>query len=123
MDNFLHRLYLLNIEVETPARIIHCALAEFVRIQIVGCACVGILTNSATARRRSAPKNGPRRLADPAPPTPQLLTVACPVCHERMRVELADAPQSVACTFCESRVPVPSREQAQRELAAKGPLP
>jgi hypothetical protein len=40
-----------------------------------------------------------------------------------MRVALAAEPQSVACTFCESRVPVPSLEQARSELAAKGPLP
>ncbi len=62
-------------------------------------------------------------LADSEQPPPELLTVTCPVCHERMRVALAVEPQSVLCTFCESNVPVPSLEQAHREKAARGPLP
>jgi hypothetical protein len=40
-----------------------------------------------------------------------------------MRVELTIEPQSVSCPFCESRVPVPSLEQARRERATRGPLP
>ncbi len=40
-----------------------------------------------------------------------------------MRVRLAVEPQSVACTFCQSKVPVPSLEQARRQKAAQGLLP
>jgi hypothetical protein len=62
-------------------------------------------------------------LAAPEASPPELLPVTCPVCHELMRVELTIEPQSVSCPFCESRVPVPSLEQARRERAARGPLP
>ena len=50
---------------------------------------------------------------------PETLTVTCPTCHERMGVRLAAGPQSVACTFCAAKVPVPSREAAHRERAAR----
>lgn len=45
--------------------------------------------------------------------------VQCPTCHERFDVSLTDQAQTVACTFCESKISIPSREAAQREWLAQ----
>lgn len=55
--------------------------------------------------------------------TPESLTVTCPTCHERFVIHLEAGPQSVACTFCASKVAIPSRDEARKQQSAKNVLP
>lgn len=43
----------------------------------------------------------------------------CPTCHERFDVRLTAQPQSVACTFCQARISIPSHEAAHKHWLAE----
>lgn len=56
-----------------------------------------------------------RPVANPDSQPPEILTVTCPTCHERFRVYLALELQSVACTYCATKLNIPSQKQVEKQ--------